>query len=308
MINVKHLKIVKKMGLSENESKCYLALMERQSLSVAEIAKLTGIARPNVYEATERLLIKGLSVELPGKAKCFSASDPKILQEKALANINETRKVELENFEKKRKEIVDLSDEISELNALYNQNRGNSGPLDYIEILKNPDQIHRRFLQLCNESQKEILGFSKPPYVASTSEREAGQGSVQAEAYHERGVSLRSIYEIPSDEVEKESFFKRLCDGYEPEKEQIKIMDKLPMKMIIFDEETVLFTLEDPVQGIPSITSLCAKHHALAEGLKTMFEVYWGLASDYFMLKDREYYMPELGKIRSKKNGRKSDD
>jgi sugar-specific transcriptional regulator TrmB len=146
MGNQTFIEEIKKLGLSEHEAKCYIALLEKKSLSVAEISKLTGIARPNAYDAMERLMAKGLSISIPGDTKIFSASDPRFLQERAL-------NVELENLEKRKKEILGMDSMIEKLGSLYKNSRGNGNSLECVQVFKNPEQILRKHLQLLSEAQ-----------------------------------------------------------------------------------------------------------------------------------------------------------
>jgi len=74
--------ILKQIGLSENETSIYLALLSSGSLSVYEIASKTGIYRPNVYDKLETLLKKGLvSYVIKNSKKYFIAAEPEKIQE-----------------------------------------------------------------------------------------------------------------------------------------------------------------------------------------------------------------------------------
>jgi HTH-type transcriptional regulator, sugar sensing transcriptional regulator len=133
-----------------------------------------------------------------------------------------------------------------------------------------------------------MLAFIRPPYAYATSEQQQDQVNAQMDAL-KRGVKIRLIHDIPADAAQKTAFFKSILrytapKGYEP-----RIIEKLPMKLAIYDEKIVLISLEDPIQGKPSITSLLAEHHALAKGLKEMFESYWKKARGYFILNNRKY-------------------
>ncbi len=74
--------ILKQLGLSENETAIYLALLSNGSLSVYEIASKTGIYRPNVYDKLETLLKKGLvSYVIKNSKKYFIAAEPEKIEE-----------------------------------------------------------------------------------------------------------------------------------------------------------------------------------------------------------------------------------
>lgn len=78
MITVSHLKDI---GLSENESKVYLAMLELGPASVIDISKRADINRPTAYVQIESLKKKGLvSTQVQGKKQLFIAESPDHLE------------------------------------------------------------------------------------------------------------------------------------------------------------------------------------------------------------------------------------
>lgn len=66
------------IGLSENESKVYMALLENGALPVNRIYEETGIHRRNIYDVLNRLISKGLATYvIEKKKKVFQATSPK---------------------------------------------------------------------------------------------------------------------------------------------------------------------------------------------------------------------------------------
>lgn len=81
-------------GLSEKQSKIYMAALQLSKASVQMLARKAGLERTNAYDAIEILVEKGLlSVAMENKKRYFKAEAPSILgrlleeQQKALANI-----------------------------------------------------------------------------------------------------------------------------------------------------------------------------------------------------------------------------
>ncbi|MBI2581890.1 helix-turn-helix domain-containing protein [Candidatus Woesearchaeota archaeon] len=73
---------LKTIGLSEGESKIYLALLKIGSSTVAKITKEVKIHRTNVYDFLEKLLIKGLvNYVIKGGVKHFKATHPNKLHD-----------------------------------------------------------------------------------------------------------------------------------------------------------------------------------------------------------------------------------
>lgn len=65
---------MQKLGLTEHESKVYLAALSLGPSSASQIAEQTGIKRPTVYLALENLAKQGLMSEnLAGKKRLFEA-------------------------------------------------------------------------------------------------------------------------------------------------------------------------------------------------------------------------------------------
>lgn len=64
---------LKKLGLSELEARCYLALHEESSLSGYEVAKRVSVSRTNVYAALRSLVDKGVCRAAEGEPVMYGA-------------------------------------------------------------------------------------------------------------------------------------------------------------------------------------------------------------------------------------------
>lgn len=268
---------LKTLGLNSYEAKVYLALLERDSLSVSEISRLSLVPRARTYDILDTLLAGGLAILKPGRLKKYSAADPDSFGEK-LTIQNEKRYGHL----KKRIDNVTLTLK-GKFKSSVTGKGGNSDPLDYIEIIKDPFQMHRRFLELFKAAKNEILGFSKRPYsIPDDKVPEQEEGQVKS---LQQGVSVRAIYETP---LEKEDIEWRLrLIGEQVERgEKARVISHLPMKMAIFDEKIVMLPLKDPVSIGTSFTAQIIEHTDLAKSLKMLFEHVWEQAEDYHVLKD----------------------
>ena len=81
--------VLEGIGLSPNESKVYLTLLEIGSGTAGDISKKGKINRSNVYEVLERLLKKGLvSYILSGRTKYFESARPESLMRYAKEKLN----------------------------------------------------------------------------------------------------------------------------------------------------------------------------------------------------------------------------
>jgi HTH-type transcriptional regulator, sugar sensing transcriptional regulator len=307
MNNLRLIEKIKQLGFSEYEAKCYLALLERDSLSVGEISKLAGIPRTNAYESLERLMAKGIITTVAGQMKRYAASDPWSLRERSLQSINNIWEGEIEDLDKRRKELNEkkisaqdaLGKIIEEVDLRFKRSRANGSPLEYLEIFKDPNQIHHKFIQLCSKAASEIAMFTKPPYAAPTKKLIDEQESCQLAAI-KRGVRIRSIYEIPSQEAEHAIFTESIPE-FVKNGEEARVIEDLPIKLAVFDQKIVIYVMEDPVLGKLSVTTIVAENSALAKSFLVLFEHYWDRARDYYVIDGRKIDLSTSG--RKKKPG-----
>jgi len=89
-----------------------------------------------------------------------------------------------------------------------------------------------------------------------------------------RGVNFKTIYEI--EDLGNQYLFESI-ETFAGAGEEVRIADKLPVpfKMYIYDEKTVMFTLEDKIDSESKLTALIIEHPDLAKGLKRVFNLYW---------------------------------
>lgn len=75
-------KELQELGLTDNESKIYLALLEHGNLNPTDLAHKTGLHRSYLYDSLERAREKGIvNVIRINNKKCYQAVHPKTLRE-----------------------------------------------------------------------------------------------------------------------------------------------------------------------------------------------------------------------------------
>ena len=263
---------LQELGLNVYEAKVYLAIIERSSLDTAEIAQISGVPRARTYDILDNLVRRGLASLRPGKQKRYSAIDIDTFRQRLIAD---TRETSLQKEQKIERIASELKTKIAKIYTPENQI---SDPLQYIEIIKNPLQIHKRFQQLTAESKKEILILTKPPYAGNQAQV-VEQFKQQAKLI-KRGVKVKSIYEIPQ-EPSARNWWIQIVSKAVKSGEDARAAAELPMKLAIFDELIVLYTLEDPILHQSSVTTMIIEHRALAKSLKMLFNNIWSTALDY---------------------------
>ncbi len=171
------VKQLKNFGLSEKESKIYLALLELEMATVFEVAKQSGINRSSAYVVLEALKKKGfVGISDDKKVRKYIAASPETLLHaaKAAAKKQEDTKEGIESI-------------LPELKALHKSTKhrpivkifeGESGAREVywdvlstktkkIKVFANPDNIFKRipdFLDYDKErSEKKIKMFAISP-------------------------------------------------------------------------------------------------------------------------------------------------
>lgn len=273
---------LQKLGLNRYQAKVYLALLERGSVTVSEISKLSKVPRARTYDILENLLDIGLVVQKPGKYRKYSAVDFETFKQMLLQQNERQYTEQKDNIEKITLTIK------REFESRLNENKYKDDPLEYIEIIKNPYQIHKKFMILCGEAKEEILMFVKQPYSGTRQQIEQ-QLNQRAELL-KKGIVIQGVYDFPEDEEERRLRL-RTVSLVTKRGEQARIIKELPMKMAVFDERKVIIALEDPITGKLSLTTLIIEHRSLAKSLKVLFNYFMDKAEDYHALKERRTTM-----------------
>ncbi len=229
-------------------------------------------------------------------AKYKSAKESKLIElnkkeKDILEKYNAAKEAKLIELNKREKKISEenktakenINQIIEELKPQYKDSRANVDPLDFIEIIKDSQQIHKKFIQLNDEAKKEVLIFSKPPYSGPRKKLEE-QADRQAKPLR-RGIKIRTIYELPWNQQEMEWTFNILKEQVE-RGENARVIKRLPMKMAIFDMKIVLLAMKDPVSTGTTFTTQVVRHTDLAEGLTILFNHIWEQAEDYHIMGD----------------------
>jgi HTH-type transcriptional regulator, sugar sensing transcriptional regulator len=244
------------LGLTGYEASAYVALTRRGQASGAEVARIAGLPRQRIYDVLDGLVARGLATITPGRPALYAAAPP----DDALGQLLELHRTRLKRLER------DVEDTIERLTPAYREGRSAVDPLNFIEVLREPAAIAKRFSELEASVEREILVFTKPPYAVDLAENVEGlmllERNVEA-----RSVYERSIYDHPASVAAIREF---VAAG-----EQARVVDELPIKLVLIDERVAMFTLQDPVAGEPALTIMIVEHAALARLLKTAFESVW---------------------------------
>ena len=249
------------LGLTNYEARVYLALTRRGSSTAAETARVAGIPRQRIYDVLSSLVTRGLASSRPGQVTKYVATPPSEAVERLVSD----HRQRLEQLERESRVLAES------LTPSFDAGQEHTDPLDYIEVLRDRRAINQRFGELQAGIEKEILVFTKPPYATPPEENVEGLEVTQSHDVY--AVYELSIFDDPQNVAGVRQFIEA--------GEKARFTQELPLKLVIIDEHTVLFGMEDPVEAGPALTMLVVEHPALAQVLKVAFMQVWETGMDF---------------------------
>jgi sugar-specific transcriptional regulator TrmB len=246
------------IGFTEYDARVYNALLHQKLLSAKEISKFGGIPRGRVYDVLEHLIQGGFCVTVPGAVKKFKAVNPEIA-------INSL-------IEQRRKKENEMRETGKFLREMYDNQEDNASPLDYIQVYTTKSSQLEKAFELANNTKHIFRSFNKSPYATSKLLDKPTKVTTYVAEQVERGVIVRAIWEIEEENLEN---FVILINSFMQQGEEVRISEKLPLKLIITDEHTVFFTMYNRGPQRNDLTSMLVEHTDLTKALIELFEVHW---------------------------------
>ncbi|MCW9097108.1 MAG: helix-turn-helix domain-containing protein, partial [Ignavibacteriaceae bacterium] len=263
-----YLKSFMEIGLTEREAKVYITLLSGRMFTVLELQEAVNIPRTKIYEVLNKLVNRNICIEKKlGRNKLYEAVEPKL----ALERVLESYKKDLERKEELIKQVSEV------FTPIFQNSKSIVNPLEFIDVMKEKGQIHKRYTACVHSTRREMLTFNKGPYACDTSDR---LGEQEDEEYKllKRGGLCKDIYELKElKEVDwlLNSVKKSLKLG-----QQARVVERLPIKMLVFDQEKVMFALEQPVLIPNELTMIYIEHKQLAEACSMLFYHLWDKGQD----------------------------
>lgn len=263
------IKNLESLGFTNYESKVFLVLMKGHNMTAAEIAEEAGIPRTSVYDILKIFSEKGYCNELETPTKLrYEAIDPEVIEGKIQNEL-------LQTCEKRIKVLKTVFDEVK---ANYKASLPSENKVD-VELIKGFNKNRtQKFLELLKASNKEVkLMNSLEGFVSKEQDNEVKK-------FFKRGGVFKSIYEnslnfkIKVDDkwinATKDDLLK-LCEEFVKNGEQIKLSNKVPQNMAIFDGLIVFISLIDETISKNNRTDMIIRNKSYAEYANEMFEMYW---------------------------------
>lgn len=244
-----------RLGLTRYESQAYAALVRRADSAPADIARAAGIPRPRVYDVLRSLVEKGMAIDRPAATFRFAPVPP----DQAVDTLLQGHRQRLAGAES------DAAAVTSSLQSAYDAGLRLTSPLDYVEVLRDVEALRRRFADLQNNAEREMLVFSKMPAAVRVGTNDAGLALAGR-------ATLRCIYEFAQlDDDEDVEGIRRFAEAGE----QARFVPSLPTKLALIDDRIVMVAMSDPLAGEPSLTTMIVDNAELALCLRVTFEHYW---------------------------------
>lgn len=246
-----------KIGLSEQEAKVYLALLDHYKMAAKEVSQVTGIFRTQTYDVLKSLIKKGFCSELLDNVKYYVAIDPEL----ALKTV-------ILDFEKRSRLAESLS------RQLHQTFLANSGERDVtnklIEVIHSERVVKKRLRNYLQSTSRVLLSFNKPPYQIRYSDTE--QGMLVSE---NKDIEHKAIFQIDNSNPK---LTLEVAKKFQSRGEVVRLTEFLPMKMMIFDNLRVYYQLSAEQHNSGHDVSTFIQHPEITLTLINSFWVEWSKA------------------------------
>lgn len=239
---------LKDAGLSENEAKVYLAMLELGPAAVSDIATKAGINRPTAYAQIELLKKKGLAgTEKTNKKVHFVAKSPEHLE-----FLIGKQKAE---FEAREKELLAI---MPELKAAFSLT-GEKPVVRYFEGREGSIRARQEVLKCKEKFIRSIGNTDATLLVASPSERKVGVSERV-----KRGIKSRLIYTSSRGPfLKSDKNLLRETKFISPSKL------KIAFDFVVFDDKVKFEILKG------KLGSVIVQNRDIAQSFKNLFDFIW---------------------------------
>lgn len=250
-------RILEPFGLSQAEERLYRALLTLDRATVEKAASFTKQPASEVSRELASLESRGLVVRSTENSDVFAASPPGIALDVLLAR----RRQELESAWKVGKELLGSDRVLSDADALAQA----------ITVVQGASAFGEQCTQLQTTASSEVRVFDKP----FRKTRPEDLNSLQLERMSQ-GIRYRAVYESSSwDETHL-----RMVDEYVNAGEEARVVEELPVKMMITDQALAIISLRneanDAVLGAAIVRS-----PGVVAALSLLFEAVWATALSF---------------------------
>lgn len=245
------------LGLDAVEEGAYRRLVALPSASADQLAEPMQTEVRLVVAALDALEHKGLVARSTATPEHFVASPPEIaIGSMIVQRQEEVRRAELE--------LAGLAEQ-------YRTAARDRTATDVVDVVRGNQAVAQRFAQLQRGADRQVLALVKSSVAVVSAEENVDEEKALA-----RGVEFRVVVEHAA--FEKPGFVDLVAESLEAG-ELIRVSDRIPLRLIIADQQLALLPLaaaDDDVVG----GALLVHRSALLDALVTLFDLVWEAANE----------------------------
>lgn len=242
------------MGLSEYESRTYLALLQCGLSTATEISDVADIPQSRVYDVLDDLEQKGFVTLQPGRPKKFGPIEPELAINQYVEYKRNTYEEEISRTQSTGEQFID---ELNEENFQYRQN----DELDVFWSYKGKNYILGQFGDYCQSATDEIQMVMK----GNSFERMVNQHKELLQTRHNHGVDIRII--VPHAQVQDVVL--------ETARDWATLHDAsgIEGRFYLFDAERVLVAWKSDQED--RFVAMATQSSQLQNTLELLFDLFW---------------------------------
>lgn len=250
------LTALESLGLSEDERTVYETLVERGSATVAEVRGSVSGGHRRLPRTLSDLEAKGLLSRASGRPARYAAVPPEVGLELL--------------FVQREEELRRARVAASDLARRFQDARQRKDVSGLIEIVEGQRAVVERLGAVPRMARSELRVMARPPFITVNEVWRARVDDVHSRT----DVRVRSLLDPQYFDLKEQGleFIREdIAAG-----EEYRVMNKVPLKLVIADDRAALIPLEIAEQGIQSAVLFHAS--ALLDAFIEVFETCWALA------------------------------
>ena len=252
---------LQQVGLNAYEARSYIVLLGHARFKALELAARARVPRQKIYEVLDCLVEKGFAQVVREKTKLFSAIDPSLAIPGHVARRSRALQNELTEQSRLAGGLVE------DLRCAYLEGQNGHGRLDFLNLVNDVTQTAIHYQRMLRAVGYEYAELSRPPFAVDPLDEQLVKDAAA------RNIRCRLVVE---EAHMNEQQHERLAE-YRDCGIELRFLDRLPLKLALFDGKGGLLALLDPVSTTPSWTALIFEHEGFAEAMSGLFESYWRL-------------------------------
>ena len=243
--------VLELLGISGFEERVYTALLDEPHSTVSALMARVAVARPQLARALEGLEVKGLVARSAEHPTRYAPTPPGA----ALEVLVLRRREQLESA---RLQAAEFETRL----RLALERRGQAAEL--VEVVAGPTAVAQRVGQIRAGARKDILEFSKPPFVEGADEA-AGRVTSSLRS----GVAVRCIYDPTALESSDTISNIRECMSAGEQSRS----GEVPIKLSIADRQVAIMPVE--TAGGTVEKAMVIRADPVVRALVAFFELIW---------------------------------